>query len=118
MNYEQDFSVSSLKNVNLLEKFGPNQCKLCFTEFSCYNDLKTHNENVHKDDQDALGLTFFTLKDLVHTCNICPLGFLTENILNTHKSMKHRIVVKNATVKCSKFGKYGTTEDLSLGSLA
>ena len=73
--------TSNIKDVNLVEKFGINQCKLCFSEFTNYHHLKRHNEGVHKDDQEAMDLTLFTLKDLKNSCNMCPLGFLTENIL-------------------------------------
>ena len=64
-----------------------------------------HNETVHKDDHEVLGLKRFTLKDLVHSCDICPLGFLTENILINHKKLKHRMEVKKSKEECKECGK-------------
>jgi len=63
--------------------------------------LKRHEQTVHQDDQAALALTSFTKQDLIHHCNMCPLQFLTENIMNTHKKMQHRVNVKGTSVECN-----------------
>ena len=97
--------IPDIDSINLAEKLAPNQCKLCFSEFSSFSNLMRHNETVHKDDHEVLGLKRFTLKDLVHSCDICPLGFLTENILINHKKLKHRMEVKKSKEECKECGK-------------
>ena len=92
----------NIKDINLVTKFGPNQCILCFTEFSSESQLKSHMDEIHQEDQDVINIEYFTLKDLSFPCDMCPLGFLTENILNGHKKLKHRIEVKNSTIKCNQ----------------
>ena len=67
--------IPDIDSINLVKKLAPSQCKLCFSEFSSFSNLMRHNETVHKDDHEVLGLKRFTLKDLVHSCDICPLGF-------------------------------------------
>eukprot|EP00092_Neocalanus_flemingeri_P109002 GFUD01140036.1.p1 GENE.GFUD01140036.1~~GFUD01140036.1.p1 ORF type:complete len:204 (+),score=44.08 GFUD01140036.1:39-614(+) len=94
---------AELGSINLVDKLRTlDQCRLCFTIFSSDRSLRKHEENIHFDDQAALSLTHFTLKDLVYSCDMCPQipGFLTENILKVHKKLQHKINVKNAFAKC------------------
>ena len=72
-------------------------CRLCYTDLKDTSFLE-HNLDIHKDDQDALQMEFSADK-LVHNCHICPLRFLTENLLNTHKKEAHRIGVKEPVKK-------------------
>jgi len=93
----------SINNINLVDKLKKlNQCRLCFSRFTNKPNLMRHEKKVHKDDQEALVLKFFYLKDLVHSCEGCPQipGFLTENSLKIHKEMRHRPKKRNATVTC------------------
>ena len=87
-------------------------CRLCYTKLSSPTNLKRHEQTVHQDDQAALALTSFTKQDLIHHCDMCPLQFLTENLLNTHKKMQHRINVKTTSIECKICHKVVTTKSL------
>jgi len=80
---------SNSKDNNLLSRMSDSQCKLCYMEFPSSNELEFHTKNVHTDDFDALQLKYFTMKDLKYACEICPLKFLTENILSNHIIINH-----------------------------
>ena len=65
-------------------------CKLCYSGFSTRRNLKQHEKTIHKDDQKELALKDFSVLDLAFPCDLCPLQFLSANILATHKRLNHR----------------------------
>ena len=100
---ERNIASQDLKSINLVAKFIElNQCRLCFFQASDSQQLKNHEKDQHEDHQDELRISFFTLKDLAFSCKHCVQipGFLSENVLNYHKRVEHRIKVKDTVVRC------------------
>ena len=98
-NHNED---QGLKHLNMVEKFRKlNTCRLCFAKCNNIEELKTH-EDVHIEHQDELNIPHFTLKDLKFPCDMCPQipGFLSENVLASHKFSQHRIQDPERLVKC------------------
>ena len=75
-------------------------CHLCYTNLNTFNSLEEHNITEHKDDQEALSMEY-DVEDLIHSCNLCPLKFLTSNLLVKHKETMHKIRVKKSKMKCN-----------------
>ena len=109
----EDTSINEKENCSeLIDPANEIVCRLCYTKLSSLTNLKRHEQTVHIDDQAALTLTSYTKQDLVYHCDMCPLQFLTENILNTHKKMQHRVTVKSASVECKFCKKVVTFKSL------
>ena len=55
--------------------------------------LEDHVNKIHIKDKEALNRSI-RLDDLTNGCSICPLKFLSQNILDTHTKLQHKILSK------------------------
>ena len=59
-------------------------CKLCYSNFLKPELLKAHEESVHKFDTELLSREIRE-EELIFSCHICNLNFVTENIMLVHR---------------------------------
>ena len=92
----------NINKINLAAKFKElGQCRLCYIKCASEDAMKRHEDIVHKNDQQELMMTCFTLDDLKYTCEGCPgVRFLTENILIVHTKLQHGKTMKPSEVEC------------------
>ena len=113
VEYEESDFVVEVKLEERLENEEniPQFCCLCYNTFEdSDDDVEKHNAEVHAEDQEALTMVF-SEENLCFSCNFCPLRFLTENLLSTHKRTKH--VTTFTMLDCNVCGKSLRSKQLS-----
>jgi uncharacterized Zn-finger protein len=73
-------------------------CRLCYSGLAGTSE-EEHRRREHQEDTEAFSLES-TEENLAHCCPLCPLKYLTERLLNTHKKAVHRLAVKERKVGC------------------
>ena len=76
----------------------PGFCRLCYTSLED-STMEEHNKEEHREDREAFSLEP-TEANLRHLCTMCPLKYLTGNLLNNHKRKKHLVAVKESKSTC------------------
>ena len=71
----------------------PRMCELCYMTMHDKNALEDHVNKLHFKDKEALKRSI-RLEDLTYVCLICPLKFLSQNILDTHTNLQHKLLSK------------------------
>ena len=66
-------------------------CRLCYSQCGDTAELRRHEAEQHQQDLQQLQRTEIRLADLQHACSLCPLKFLTENLLQQHRRTEHRM---------------------------
>ena len=65
----------------------PQVCRLCYKVFSCRRDVVQHEKGVHVKEAKYLQREILD-SELVHTCDLCDMKFVTNNLLVSH-TKKH-----------------------------
>ena len=71
----------------------PSMCELCYMTMNDKIALEDHVNKIHIEDKEALERSI-RIEDLTYWCLICPLKFLSQNILDTHTNLQHKMLSK------------------------
>ena len=77
----------------------PSMCELCYMTMDDKIALEDHVNKIHIIDKGALERSI-RLEDLTYGCLICPLKFLSQNILDTHTNLQHKMLSKMENLCC------------------
>ena len=64
------------------------KCKLCYLRFKRKDRLKKHLETIHVSEKHLLESEIDRTK-CIFNCELCPLKFITNNVLSYHIERKH-----------------------------
>ena len=103
----EDDEMEPLKETVLTEKkektqsssatVGRTICRLCYVSQTSELALNQHIDELHEGEKYALEGEI-QMEDLVYTCQVCPLKFLSQNILNGHQILQHGLFSKEPKI--------------------
>ena len=72
-------------------------CRLCYVSQTSQLALNQHIDELHQGEKYALEGEI-QIEDLVYVCQVCPLKFLSQNILNGHQNLQHGLFKKEPRI--------------------